>query len=616
MKKNSSKRMAAGALVILAALAALTGTLVARSQQRQQAEQAARPAPSDTDQSRTVPKLTVTTLATREQLNESWERLKQSPQIAPYLAGHHRLLGLSPAAEENDDKAQAPDPSLYTALVFDYDRNRLLKISARLGQTEPVAIREEENAAAVSATDEEYDEAVKLLLQNPRIAAAVANQELELFPAMPGVFDLPERTLAIGLKARAESQSSLPVGIAAVNLVRQGVLMRAQPDEHLRSVSEFVDQASDDTQVWMATDFTSADPGEMAVIEIGAVACDAPPANGHSSDAGAISQQINWGNWSFIVIRPKDSQPNSTQGGKGGGIELRSVYFKGKKVLHRAHVPILTAKYNAATGCGPYRDWQKENQFSARYAGAGIAYPNPAKTILETGSDAGNFNGVAIWQEWDSAIRNYRLMVVSEMEAGWYRYVQRWSFTNTGQLKPEYGFAAVRNDCTCINHTHHVYWRLDFDVVNGGYNRIREYRTTSSIGEDRVFEARRYRENGGAHSYRILNTLNPSEFVTLLAGVADNRTNNFTAADRFYQNGFAAGDVWFLSYKSNELYDGVTAITGSDAATRPQITRWANGERIDNADVVMWYAAHFNHDDEHGATPANHYVGPTIQTSW
>ena len=70
--------------------------------------------------------------------------------------------------------------------------------------------------------------------------------------------------------------------------------------------------------------------------------------------------------WRFLVIRPAASS-----GTNGSGIELRYVDYKGKRVLYRAHVPILNVKYTG-DACGPYRDWQyQEGMIQA--AGSDVA---------------------------------------------------------------------------------------------------------------------------------------------------------------------------------------------------------------------------------------------------
>jgi hypothetical protein len=66
---------------------------------------------------------------------------------------------------------------------------------------------------------------------------------------------------------------------------------------------------------------------------------------------------------------------------------------------------------------------------------------------------------------------NGETVLVSEMEAGWYRYMSQWRLTDEGIIKPRFGFAAVESSCVCNRHHHHVYWRFDFDIKSAGSNR-------------------------------------------------------------------------------------------------------------------------------------------------
>ena len=118
--------------------------------------------------------------------------------------------------------------------------------------------------------------------------------------------------------------------------------------------------------------------------------------------------------WKFLAVRPAASS-----GTNGSGIELRYVDYKGKRVLYRAHVPILNVKYSKGP-CGPYRDWQnEEGMIQADGSDVGSSgfrlCSAPATTILDTGSDSGNFLGVAIY------VKGQEVILVSEMQAGWYR---------------------------------------------------------------------------------------------------------------------------------------------------------------------------------------------------
>ncbi len=121
--------------------------------------------------------------------------------------------------------------------------------------------------------------------------------------------------------------------------------------------------------------------------------------------------------WSFTVLRPQNSTP--IQFGKGSGVELRQVRNRGRLMLWQAHVPILNVLYDDGV---TYRDWQnEETQFHA--VGSDPVGPGwrlcsgPPATILECGTDVGNFQGVALWYD------DGELQIVSEVQAGWYRYI-------------------------------------------------------------------------------------------------------------------------------------------------------------------------------------------------
>ena len=66
--------------------------------------------------------------------------------------------------------------------------------------------------------------------------------------------------------------------------------------------------------------------------------------------------------------------------------------------------------------------------------------PAPAKTVLDSGNDQGNFLGVAVYVDGAQE----EVVLVSEMEAGWYRYISEWRLHVNGTIKPRFGFAACR----------------------------------------------------------------------------------------------------------------------------------------------------------------------------
>ena len=301
--------------------------------------------------------------------------------------------------------------------------------------------------------------------------------------------------------------------------------------------------------------------------------------------------------WNFEVVRPRDSEPRTY--GKGSGVELRMVRYRGKLVLYRAHVPILNVLYDDGVS---YRDWQnQETPFQANGAdpvGPGWRVCNqPPATILESGTDAGNFQGVALWYE-DGELR-----IVSELQAGWYRYVSDWRLFDNGVIQPRFGFAGTRNPRTCMPHQHHVYWRFDFDIDGAG-NDVVERRTL--FFPNRPLWTRRVREGTAKRgvltpSWRVVDKSTRSGY-RIVPGLLDGTADAYGVAD-----------LWFLRYHGNEIDDGVSVVGGSAAQTQAKLDQFVTGESIDGTDVVVWYAGHFMHDEQAPAPHHGHIVGPSLR---
>jgi len=221
---------------------------------------------------------------------------------------------------------------------------------------------------------------------------------------------------------------------------------------------------------------------------------------------------------------------------------------------------------------------------------------SPPQTILESGSDSGNFRGVAVWDDRE------RVQLVTEMQAGWYRYLMEWTFADDGTISPRYGFGATTNSCVCNIHNHHAYWRLDFDIVTAANNFVTENTPIDNFKLTK--EGMSPRLYGTNHSWLIENLSAPNgESVLIVPGDHD---SNF--------NKYARGDLWFLVAKANEIDDGVNCTQGCD--TRIQVDNFVNGENINGADIVVWYGGHFGHDDQEPSVVTNlfgeHVVGPNI----
>jgi hypothetical protein len=306
--------------------------------------------------------------------------------------------------------------------------------------------------------------------------------------------------------------------------------------------------------------------------------------------------------WRFMVVRPAASS-----GTNGSGVELRFVDFRGRRLLYRAHVPILNIEYfneGQAAGCGPtYRDWQSSEACFDAPAGTDIASgiricPTPARTIIESGSDSGNFRGVAIY------VDGLEVVVVSEMQAGWYRYISEWRFHVDGTIRPRFGFAAVANPCTCLGHHHHVYWRLDLDVDGAAPNRVEEFNDPPIFPglnwHTKTYEIRRARDAARHRHWRISNPNTGASYL-LVPGGQDGT-----------QTAYGIGDLWVLRYNGSEIDDG-QPFTTDPVLSRARLDPFlVPAQPVLDQDVVLWYAAHFVHDETHGH-PGGHYVGPDLR---
>jgi hypothetical protein len=504
--------------------------------------------------------------------------LLQHPELARSLGERHRLLSLQwidPEPEVKTDRRLAAS-NRFAATFYSYTNNHTVQVEGLAGKLPE--IRMAESGVQPLPSSEEFDEAVRILSEDRRIGPALRKRELQPYPPMPPLLsaELPngrsERTLAVGLLP-AKPDGGARHEIVGVNMIRREVVHfeRGAPGN------------------------SSAGSGVCGLPYAGQ-----PTASNVPGQVWVTVSQAGQVLWRFLAVRPAASS-----GTNGSGVELRFVDYKGKRVLYRAHVPILNVKYDG-NACGPYRDWQNEEGM-IHADGVDVApgfrlCPTPATTILDTGSDVGNYLGVAIY------VKGQEVVLVSEMQAGWYRYISEWRLGADGTIKPRFGFTAVTSSCVCNRHHHHAYWRLDFDLKTAGGNRVREFNDPPILGSSnwhtKSFEIKRFRDPAHKRKWRVENVAS-GEAYDIIPGPDDGVA---TASPDWP---FPRGDFWVLRYRGSEIDDGVVA-TGPPYEAG--LDTWVNGEAVDGADVVVWYGAHFTHDI--GSEPPGHFghiVGPTLK---
>jgi len=318
----------------------------------------------------------------------------------------------------------------------------------------------------------------------------------------------------------------------------------------------------------------------------------------------------------MLIVRP-----SASSGTRKSGIEIRDVRYRGKSVLKRGHVPVLNVQYNPQT-CGPYRDWQwQEDMFAAPDAGASdiapgirvLAAGQVATTALETGTDTGNFRGVAIYST--NTVYGAEVALVTELQAGWYRYIMEWRFAADGTIRPRYGFGATNNSCVCDTHHHHAYWRFDFDIVQPN-NKIFQVERGRKFLQPVATEMKQTRNVATNRGFLIQNSAGDEAYV-IVPGSLDGPADTF-----------AVSDFWILRYKEvvggtavqNEIDDGFNQTTSQNAFI--QIDPFISGESVVNQDLVVWYGGNFIHSDGANLLDPNrspevisgaHVVGPDLR---
>jgi hypothetical protein len=522
---------------------------------------------------------------TQEQIDRIQQQVEANAAVQKELNGtFYRKISFQ-YLESNDNAARSSTPEGFRVVYYDYTNERT--VVAEGGFAAPDAIRVYEEAAnPADVSEQEFNEAARIIEQSVEFGAAARAQKLAFFPPMPPTTrsETGERLINVGIEPRADSVKDEIISVALKNgkIVRYG--SGAPP-------------------------ISKASPDNCGIQNAG----QPTTPRGTAGESQVTVSQNGTTLWEFSVIRPSVSS-----GTRSSGVELVNVKYRGKSVLKRAHVPILNVEY-VNNVCGPYRDWQwQEGAFQAPDAGAQNPVPGIrvladgqiATTALETGNDVGNFRGVAIYRQ------NNETVLVSEMDASWYRYIMEWRLANDGTIRPRFGLGAVKDSCVCAVHNHHVYWRLDFDIVgvNNNIYQVERGRKFLRPVDTEIMRLRSYQTN---RSFLVQNATGDEAYM-----IVPNRTDG--VADTY-----GRGDFWFLRYKNvtggtnlqNEIDDGYSQTGGP--GTPANLAAFLNNETLTNQDVVVWYGAHFIHNDGQNLLnpdrsgsdilSGSHVIGPDIR---
>ncbi len=521
---------------------------------------------------------------TQADVDSAKSRIEKSAAVRTILNGaKYRLLNFESIASETSSV-----PQRFRVYFYNYNTDKAVIAESNFAGTENVSVREEAFDPGVS--DEEITAAYEMIKADGKLGEIYKQNNLEIYEAMPPVSN-----------------------VNGERLVNVGYLNKLTGENQIVGISFKTDR------------IVSYEGNAPETARASGANCGIPSAGQGSTANGTAGQYLMTVNqsgsplWEMTIVRPSASSGASSE---RSGIEVRDVKYKGKSVLKRGHAPILNVQY-INNACGPFRDWQyAEGFFNAPDTGATDPAPGIrvlgtgqiATTSVETGSDSGNYKGVAVYQQ-DVGLGN-ELVMVSEMNAGWYRYVMEWRFGADGTIRPRYGFGSTTNSCVCAPRNHHVYWRFDFDIVQPT-NKIFQVERGRKFQQPLATEASIFRNYKTNRSLLIQNS-NGDEAYQITPNITDGTVTN---AAGVLTDTYGAGDLWVMQFKGTataptEIDD--PAGTGSAANLSP----WINSESLVNQDLVVWYAAHEYRTDATSLTNFDrsglvltgvHVVGPTLK---
>ena len=307
-------------------------------------------------------------------------RRAASPRLRKELAGtRNRLLDLALVEPTPAAKPKRPVlPNAYQATFYDYTNSRAVHADGVLADLEP---RGDLVGRAAAPGREEFDHGVGVIRKDPDLGPGLAEGRVQPYRPMPPLIEteLPDGRLARVVRSVSFRSPGAAAAIVGVNLL-DDTIVRFDEGAPLTAQAH--------NPICGLPDSGQGRPGR-AQDRCGSPSARAGRCSGGSSSSG----------------RPR---PRHERVGRRASAS--STIGAGASSTARAD-PEREVRRN---GCGPYRDWQNEEgslQAVGTNVGSGRLCSSPAKTILDTGSDTGNFVGVAIY------VQGQEVVLVSEMEA-------------------------------------------------------------------------------------------------------------------------------------------------------------------------------------------------------
>jgi primary-amine oxidase len=226
----------------------------------------------------------------------------------------------------------------------------------------------------------------------------------------------------------------------------------------------------------------------------------------------------------------------------------------------------------------------------------------------------------------NTSLQGHDLVIFSVSELGWYDYITEWRFGDDGTITPREGASGslspgdftnaatgwpigVGSDRFSENHSHNVFWRIDFDVNGQTSNRVEQYDFSGSGTAKRVLKRTVLAKETAADlaPMRWWRVENPAALN------ADRHPMSWEIdahdSDQYrgpaHTEDFTHHDVYVTQYRLCE--ELATGNTGPGCAA--SVDKYVNAETI--TDPVLWVNVDFHHvprDEDEDPMPT-HWQG-------
>jgi hypothetical protein len=313
---------------------------------------------------------------------------------------------------------------------------------------------------------------------------------------------------------------------------------------------------------------------------------------------------VRWGSWDF------DYDVSGFE-----GLSLLNGTYRGRTAIGKFSMPAIRVRYLVdggpldwrrplKQGAGPYAD-RLRWKLGGKYGLQRIANRDNQYVGLET-----YFVGTRAWVEVSIYAR-----------IGAYHISQQWHLSEDGWVRPRVWSKGLTIN---MDHWHHPYWRLDFDIDGQDFNSVfvRNFGTWSQY----LVEANDTK-NSDPRANTVWFVLNEATGAGVWIIPSKKPPNAPDGIDDGFADSFSRLDVGVRRYNTQEelspwVYTQGPIQEGPLGIPVP-VPTWdwqfdtgelgfLNGQTVSARDIVFWYAAHLPHRASEGAD-AWHGCGPNLK---